>query len=144
MKTQNETKTEMGYYNQSGIVGQYKGKDVCVLDKDDMKPELAQDNSVIYAVRESQVRGTMTLVLSGWIIGSMTDGGRVDIYDSDARRKYPFPKPAPAPVARPEKTEPPPVLPQELNVEFGYGEYSKVVDDFFKGLDKLWAELEVG
>lgn len=141
MKTQNETKTEMGYYNQSGIVGQYKGKDVCVLDKSDMKPELAQDNSVIYAVRESQIRGVMILVFAGWMIGTMTDGGRVDMYDSDARRRYPFPKPAPAPV----KTEPTPsVFPQELNVEFGYGEYSKVVDDFFKGLDKLWEELEVG
>ena len=83
----------------------------------------------------------MILVFAGWMIGTMTDGGRVDMYDSDARRRYPFPKPAPAPV----KTEPTPsVFPQELNVEFGYGEYSKVVDDFFKGLDKLWEELEVG
>lgn len=137
MKTQNETKTEMGYYNQSGIVGQYKGKDVCVLDKDDFTPELAQDKTIIYAVRESQTRGVMTLVFEGWMIGTMTDGGKVDIYDSDSRRRYIFLKPKPLP------EEPKKVEVKEINVEFGYGEYSKVVDDFFKGLDKLWDELEV-
>ena len=75
----------------------------------------------------------------------MDDSGRVEIYKR--RTEYRYYKPQEVKREAPEWTfekrvsaEPEDLV---LNVEFGYGAYSKVVDNFFKGLDKLWAELEV-
>ena len=82
----------------------------------------------------------------------MTDSGHVEIYDASRRRPYVFytkkQQPSkPVPEYKIEKVaEPEPIKDVNdlvLNTEYGYGVYSKIVDDFFHGLDKLWDELEV-
>ncbi len=81
----------------------------------------------------------------------MTDSGHVEIYDASRRRPYVFytkekqPR-KPVPEYKVAESTPQPIKDVStlvLNTEYGYGVYSKIVDDFFKGLDKLWDELEV-
>ena len=85
-------------------------------------------------------------------VGTMTDDGHVEIYDASRRREYRFYK-APGldeyeekktPVMWEVKQTPAEAIDysKPLDVEFGYGAYSTIVDNFFKGLDKLWAEID--
>lgn len=134
----------MGYRDKNGVVGKYKGHDVYVVNYPNLEPEWKYDKNTIYAVKCLNNKN-MELVLEGKFIGEMTDGGNVTLFEGS--RNYRWPKEEkkvskPQPVIEREIPEPMPTV-EALNVEFGYGAYSKVVDDFFKGLDKLWAELEV-
>ena len=128
----------MGYRDKNGVVGKYRGHDVYVVSYVDLEPEWKYDRTTIYAVRCNNNKN-LELVLEGKLIGEMTDGGNVSLFE--ARREYRWPQ-------EKKVSKPQPVLDreiptvEELNVEFGYGEYSKVVDEFFKGLDKLWYEID--
>ena len=128
----------MGYRDKNGVVGKYRGHDVYVVSYVDLEPEWKYDRTTIYAVRCNNNKN-LELVLEGKLIGEMTDGGNVSLFE--ARREYRWPQ-------EKKVSKPQPVLDreiptvEELNVEFGYGEYSKVVDEFFKGLDKLWDEID--
>ena len=137
----------MGYRDKNGVVGKYRGHDVFVVSYVNLEPEWKYDRSTIYAVRCNNNKN-LELVLEGKLIGEMTDGGNVNLFDGSRNYRWPQEK---KPATKPQE----PVVKQQnevseldlnalaLNVEFGYGAYSKVVDDFFNGLDKLWAELEV-
>lgn len=144
----------MGYRDQNGIVGQYRGANVFVIGYKDFK-QPAPNDTTIYAVRIDQ-KDKLDLVQGRMLIGTMTDSGHVEIYDASRRREYKFyikekqpSKPVPeykiekTPKQRPtvQSQEEPTV--RELDVSAGYGQFSRTVDDFFKGLDKLWDELEV-
>lgn len=141
----------MGYRDQNGIVGQYRGENVFVVGYKDLKQPAPNDHT-IYAVRCNN-NDKLELVQGGKFIGTMTDSGHVEIYDASRRRPYKFytkekqqpSKPVPEyeikKVADPEPIKDVSTL--VLNTEYGYGVYSKIVDDFFHGLDKLWDELEV-
>ena len=150
-------KTEMGYRDQNGIVGQYRGENVFVVGYKDLKQPAPHDHT-IYAVRidDDHQRDRLDLVQGGKLIGTMTDSGHVEIYDASRRRPYKFytkeKQPSkPVPEYEIKKTpeqrlaaqlrEEPTI--RELDVSAGYGEFSRIVDDFFHGLDKLWDELEV-
>lgn len=142
----------MGYKEQRGVVGQYRGVDVYVVAYKDLSQDMADRDDVLWAVVCNN-NDKMELVQKGLFMGTMTDAGKVEIYDASRRRKYrcynaPGLKEQPIKkVEVPEwsvKEAPAPDLSQALNVEFGYGAYSKVVDEFFKGLDKLWAEIDAG
>jgi hypothetical protein len=143
----------MGYRDQHGVVGQYRGENVFVVGYKDLKPSAPNDHT-IYAVRidDGHQKDWLDLVQGGKFIGTMTDSGHVEIYDASRRRPYKFytkekqpSKPVPEytieKVAEPEPIKDVSTL--VLNTEYGYGVYSKIVDDFFHGLDKLWDELEV-
>ena len=143
-------KTEMGYRNQNGIVGQYRGENVFVIGYKDLKPPVPNDTT-IYAVRidDGHQKDWLDLVQGGKCIGTMTDSGRVEIYDASRRREYKFytkeKQPSkPVPEFEIKKTPEPikDVNTLVLNTEYGYGVYSKIVDDFFRGLDKLWEEID--
>ena len=138
----------MGYRDKNGLVGQYRGQDVFVIGYKDLKPPKDGDET-IYAVRCNNNKD-LELVQGCRFIGTMTDSGHVEIYDMSRRRPYRFYK-APGLDEYEEKKKPvqtpTPVAEaidysKPLEVEFGYGEYSKVVDNFFKGLDKLWEEID--
>lgn len=148
----------MGYRDQNGVVGQYRGENVFVIGYKDLKPPAAHDHT-IYAVRidDDHQKDRLDLVQGRMLIGTMTDSGHVEIYDSSRRRLYKFytkeKQPSkPVPEYEIKKTpeqrlaaqlrEEPTI--RELDVSAGYGEFSRIVDDFFRGLDKLWLELEVG
>lgn len=142
----------MGYRDQNGIVGQYRGENVFVVGYKDLKQPAPNDHT-IYAVRCNN-NDKLELVQGGKFIGTMTDSGHVEIYDASRRREYRFytkekqsNKPTPEfeikKVAEPASEPIKNVNDLVLNTEYGYGAYSKIVDDFFHGLDKLWDELEV-
>ena len=132
----------MGYRDKNGVVGKYRGHDVYVVSYTNLEPEWKYDKSTIYAVRCNNNKN-LELVLEGKLIGEMTDGGNVNLFDGS--RNYRWPQEKKHPVAEQQKEIPEPVpTVEELNVEFGYGAYSKVVDEFFKGLDKLWDEIDAG
>ena len=145
-------KTEMGYRDQNGIVGQYRGENVFVVGYKDLKPPAPNDHT-IYAVRidDDHQKDRLDLVQGGKLIGTMTDNGHVEIYDASRRRPYKFytkekKKKQPSKQVSEYKVDPQPIKDVSalvLNTEYGYGVYSKIVDDFFNGLDKLWNELEV-
>ena len=146
MKTRNET--EMGYRDRNGIVGQYRGENVCVVAYKDLKLP-AKNDTTLYAVRSNDSE-LLELVQGDMLIGTMTDSGHVELWDKFKRRKYEFYK---APGLDEYKTpviwevKHTPVAPatdysKPLDVEFGYGAYSTIVDNFFKGLDQLWAEID--
>lgn len=147
-------KTEMGYRDQNGVVGQYRGENVFVIGYKDFKQPAAHDHT-IYAVRSDaqHQNDKLELVQGSKFIGTMTDSGHVEIYDSSRRRGYKFYTKPSKPVSEYEIKKTPeqrlaaqlqaePTI-RELDVSAGYGEFSRIVDDFFKGLDKLWDELEV-
>ena len=129
----------MGYRDKNGVVGKYRGHDVYVTKYINLEPEWKYDKSTIYAVVCNNNKN-LELVLEGKLIGEMTDGGNVNLFDGSRNYRWPQEKKVSKPQPVLDKEVP---TVEELNVEFGYGAYSKVVDDFFKGLDKLWAELEV-
>lgn len=135
----------MGYREQRGVVGQYRGNNVSVIAYKDLTESMTKTTDTIFAVVCNN-NDKLELVQRGMYIGTMTDGGKVEIFDNGRRRAYnchkeqkPIQK-----VETPEWTvkEKEVDLSQALNVEFGYGAYSKVVDNFFKGLDQLWAEID--
>ena len=133
----------MGYKDKNGIVGQYRGHDVYVIDYEKLTPPDDGDE-IWYAVRRHGAKD-LELVHGDFMIGTMTDSGHVEVFDRSRRVAYKFftiPKKPNKPKQEFEikQVEEPEVHP--LDVEFGYGEYSKVVDDFFKGLDKLWEEID--
>lgn len=137
----------MGYRDKNGIVGQYRGTDVYIIAYKDLTESMTKSSDTIYAVRCNN-NDNLELVQRGRLIGTMTDSGHVELWDSSRRRNYRCYK-APGlseqPIKKVEwsiKEAPEPDLSQALNVEFGYGAYSKTVDNFFKGLDKLWAEID--
>lgn len=144
----------MGYRDQNGVVGQYRGENVFVIGYKDFKQPAPNDHT-IYAVRCNN-NDKLELVQGSKFIGTMTDSGHVEIYDSSRRREYRFytkeKQPSkPVPEYEIKKTPEQKLAAQlqaeptirELDVSAGYGEFSRIVDDFFKGLDKLWDELEV-
>ena len=144
----------MGYRNMIGLVGKYRGDEVFVIEYENLKRPVPGDHS-IYAVRHEN-NDKLELVQDGKFIGTMTDKGYIDLCDASRRRDYIFytkeQRPSkPAPEREVKKTpeqklaaqlqeEP---LIQGLDVSMGYGEFSRIVDDFFRGLGKLWDELEV-
>lgn len=140
----------MGYYHQNGVVGQYRGTDVYVIAYKDLTETQTKTTDTIFAVRCNN-NDKLELVQRGRLIGSMTDDGHVELWDNSRRRNYrcynaPGMKEQPVQkTATPEwsvSDAPAAELGAPLNVEFGYGVYSKVVDNFFKGLDQLWAEID--
>lgn len=129
----------MGYMDKNGLVGKYKGKDVYIVDYNDLEPEWKHDKDTIYAVRTNR-HNYLDLVLDGILIGQMSDGGGITSFSVNTG--YPWPKSKVEYKSEPAIEPKPDVL--ALDVSDGYAQYSRVVDNFFKGLDKLWQELEVG
>jgi hypothetical protein len=139
----------MGYLNKHGVVGQWKGKDVYVVDFDDLKQEWKFDNETIFAVRRPE-KDVLDLVLEGVYIGNLNDAGHVQMCDNYQRKQYKWPekkkKKVEYTVAAPKEQQQPVEVNIDrlvLDVSGGYGQYSKIVDSFFEGLEKLWQEIEV-
>lgn len=90
-----------------------------------MKIEMKNNNNTIFAV-ENEGKNYV-LVFGGTIIGSMEEDGTVHLSTTTTPYNYEVPAPEPTVSVAAE----------------GYAAYSKVVDDFFKGLGELWQEIGV-
>lgn len=145
----------MGYLSQKGKIGQYKGKDVYVYELSEIEPWMKHTNEMFLAILEPNGRRKAVLVLDGIIVGELDDYGSVNLYENGKRKAYVWPEEEPVikrklPEWEAKNTPAPTPVPVEvkleklvLDVSKGYGQYSKVVDGFFEGLEKLWQEIDV-
>lgn len=136
----------MGYLSQRGRVGQYKGKDVYVVDLCDVSEDMKHNADIFLAVIEPERWKEAIMVWDGFIVGELNDYGEVHLYPNQ-KRKYVWPekkKKAEPIKKRKEEAKEIDLNKLALNVSNGYGQFSKVVDGFFAGLEKLWQEIDVG
>lgn len=127
----------MGYYEETGLVGKYRGYDVYMVWYEEFQ---RGEDGVIYAVKYHNNKKDFDLVLDGKKIGSMSSAGQVNIYS--VSRQVPFKYyEAPKKKAEEKKTE---ILPRNMEVRVSEPEYydTTVVDNFFKGLEQLWKEID--
>lgn len=109
----------MGYRDKNGIVGKYKGCNVCVISYEDFTPADYNDNT-IYAVRFKRDK-RLKLVQKNRQIGYMNDAGEVDLMDTVVPFAfYQVPKEEPGG--------------DILDTDIDYSRYSAVVDKFFAEL----------
>lgn len=81
MKTQARTRRGFDYRYSNGIIGQYRGKDIYVIPKNDFTIEQSkQEKNLIFAV-SSLDTDELILVGNGMVIGFMTADGSVQLYD---------------------------------------------------------------
>lgn len=127
----------MGYYEETGLVGKYRGYDVYMVWYEEFQ---RGENGVIYAVKYHNNKKDFDLVLDGKKIGSMSSAGQVNIYS--VTRQVPFKYyEVPKKKVEEKKTE---ILPRNMEVRVSEPEYydTEVVDNFFKGLEQLWKEID--
>ena len=117
----------MNYFTRDGIVGKYQGIDVWVIDYRSFTKEM-DNGEYLFAVKRPGENNYMSLVHDGTVVGYMNSSGNVQNYD--AREKMPF-----------KYFKEPSVEECKQKLE-GYAEYSQTVDNFFKGLSKLWEEID--
>ena len=117
----------MNYFTRDGIVGKYQGIDVWVIDYRSFKKEM-DDGRHLFAVKMPGDNSSMKLVFDGTVVGRMSGGGSVHDYEVRERMPYKY-------FEEPSVEE----CKQKLD---GYAEYSQTVDNFFKGLSKLWEEID--
>lgn len=119
----------MNYNYEDGIIGTYKNISVRTIEYVLFRKEQVDDRSVIYAVKNRDMYGNLTLVYQGYIIGSMTYNGEIKIDPRNIAFKFYEPK---------KKEE----VKKPVEIE-DYSAYTAVVDKFFEGLNELWKEMEV-
>ena len=129
----------MGYYNEYGHVGEYKGRDVYVIDREVYtKDKINSPN--IYAIRRKH-KAELDLVFQGYCIGTMWDDGRIL---NKAKTPWVFnePKPKKKKVEVKVERKEPSVDIDNYDFSVDFSEYEAVVNDVFKNLNKWWEDLE--
>ena len=132
-----QPKLKMGYYEETGLVGKYRGYDVYMIWYEEFQ---RREDGVIYAVKYHNNKKDFDLVLDGLKIGAMSSTGQVNIYS--VTRQVPFKYyEVPKKKVEEKKTE---ILPRNMEVRVSEPEYydTAVVDNFFKGLKELWKEID--
>ena len=119
----------MNYFTRDGIVGKYQGIDVWVIDYRSFTKEM-DNGECLFAVKKPGENNYMSLVHDGTVVGYMNSTGNVQNYDAKERMPYKYFESAP------------PQAEDKVDVSAGYGYYSQTVDNFFKGLSKLWEEID--
>ena len=120
----------MNYFTKNGIIGQFQGTDVYVISYKDFTEDMDNGNT-LYAVKMPGQREYMTVVTDGKKIGYMSSIGHVEIYDKIKWTGFQYNKPS--------YVEPP-----KESEDIDFKKCSRVVDEFFDGLEKLWQEIERG
>ena len=136
----------MGYLSQRGKIGKYKGKDVYVVDLFDISEDMKHNEDIFLAIVEPDRQKEAIMVWDGFIVGELNDYGEVHLYSKE-KGKYIWPEKKKKKVEsvkkRKEEVKEIELEKLALNVSNGYGQFSKVVDGFFAGLEKLWQEIDV-
>lgn len=127
---------KMGYYEETGLVGKYRGYDVYMTWYEEFQ---RGEDGVIYAVKYHNNKKDFDLVLDGKKIGSMSSAGQVNIYSVSCQMPFKYYE-APKKKAEEKKIETPI---SRMEVRVSEPEYdTRVVDNFFKGLEQLWKEID--
>lgn len=127
----------MGYYEETGLVGKYRGYDVYMTWYEEFQ---RGENGILYAVKYRNNKKDFDLVLDGKKIGTMNITGQVNIYPVNRQVSFKYWE-APKKKVEEKKTE---ILPRNMEVRVSEPEYydTRVVDNFFKGLKQLWKEID--
>lgn len=127
----------MGYYEETGLVGKFRGYDVNIQWYEEFQ---GGESGIIYAVKYHNNKKDFDLVLDGKKIGSMSSIGEVKIYPLGRQVPFKYYE-APKKKVEEKKTE---ILPRDMEVRVSEPEYydTEVVDNFFKGLKQLWKEID--
>ena len=113
-----------------GIIGFYRGQEVYVIDYKDFTYEMSKGNpEILYAVKRNDDK--LDIVENGLLIGAMTYGGSIDIFAYKHRHPYAFYQKKEAFITTKHET-----------VVEDYSQYAEVVNEFFDGLEQLWAEID--
>lgn len=128
----------MGYYEETGFVGKYRGYNVYMTWYEEFQ---RGENGILYAVKYRNNKKDFDLVLDGKKIGTMNITGQVNIYP--VNRQVPF-KYYEAPKKKNVEEKKIENLPRNMEVRVSEPEYydTRVVDNFFKGLKELWKEID--
>lgn len=130
----------MGYYNKSGYVGDYKGKEVYVINREDYTKDKVNNKNIIYAIKQKD-NVELDLVFKGYHIGVMWDDGNILTLN---KTPWVF-KEAPKPKSKVKvKTK---VKKEDIDIDnydfsIDFSEYETVVNDVFKNLETWWKDLE--
>jgi hypothetical protein len=126
----------MGYYEETGLVGKFRGYDVNVQWYEEFQ---GGESGIIYAVKYHNNKKDFDLVLDGKKIGSMSSIGEVKIYPLGRQVSFKYYE-APKKKVEEKKIETPI---SHMEVRVSEPEYDTgVVDNFFKGLEQLWKEID--
>lgn len=127
----------MGYYEETGLVGKYRGYNVYMTWYEEFQ---RGENGILYAVKYYNNKKDFDLVLDGKKIGTMNSTGQVNIYPVNRQAPFKYYE-APKKKVEEKKTE---ILPRNMEVRVSEPEYydTRVVDNFFKGLEQLWKEID--
>ena len=122
------------YKNERGIVGQYKGTDVEVIPYMELSAKAASRKDRIWAVVMSLAENLQLVYGDKWI-GTMSSEGKITLFDRNVIFRFHEDK-----VKEVERKSSTPAAKEPTVGEFS--EYSKEVDNFFKGLNQLWQEID--
>jgi hypothetical protein len=126
----------MGYYEETGLVGKFRGYDVNIQWYEEFQ---GGESGIIYAVKYHNNKKDFDLVLDGKKIGSMSSTGEVKIYPLGRQVSFKYYE-APKKKVEEKKIETPI---SHMEVRVSEPEYDTgVVDNFFKGLEQLWKEID--
>lgn len=126
----------MNYYNKSGYAGDYRGKAVYVVNKEDYTEDRLNSEH-IYAVRHV-MDSKMDLVFQGYKFAIMNCDGAITnvrkerwVFEKKKKEKK-----------REEKKEEAKVDIDNYDFNVDFSEYEVVVNNVFKNLSNWWADLE--
>ena len=126
----------MGYYEEIGFVGKYRGYNVYMTWYEEFQ---RGENGILYAVKYHNNKKDFDLVLDGKKIGTMNNTGQVNIYSVNHQVPFKYWE-APKKKVEEKKIETPIY---HTEVRMSEPEYdTRVVDNFFKGLEELWQEID--
>lgn len=128
----------MGYYEETGLVGKYRGYDVYMIWYEEFQ---RGEDGVIYAVKYHNNKKDFDLVLDGKKIGIMSSTGQVNIYPVSRQVLFKYYEAPKKKVVEEKKKVETSIYHTEVRVsepEYDTG----VVDNFFKGLEQLWKEID--
>ena len=122
----------MNYYYETGLIGNYRGREVWIINYEDFCKEDTENSNIIWAVKVGPDQ-TMKLVFRGSQIGIMSHIGEVSLF----HREKPFNF-----YHREEKESKNSVVVEEKPLEIIYSNYTQPVDMFFKNLKDWWKDLD--
>lgn len=120
----------MGYYNKNGYVGDYKGKQVYVINEEDYTED-KKTSHFIYAIRK--MNNSFDLVYQGFLFAIMWDDGTIMNLH---KKPWNFKKSKKSIEVKEE---------EEVKIDINksdFSEYAQVVDDVFKNLNNWWEDLK--
>lgn len=127
----------MNYYNKSGYAGDYRGKAVYVIDKEDYTEDKLNSKH-IYAIRHIMDL-KMDLVFQGYKFAIMNCDGTIA---NVRKERWKFKSKKKEEKKREEKKEEVKVDIDNYDFSVDFSEYSVIVDDVFKNLNRWWEDLE--